>query len=259
MIARAEARVRSIPVITRANSRFDRYRTEPSHEVRRTDVKEDKTLAQLKEAFRNFNFETKGKEKSDKDIAFNYEKALLLVKTLNYNARDIENFGIAILEFRDYPEFGFCAGIFLSALINNGSERDYVINTKAFGDHVEIHCFGFRNTKNIIVNGGLGVSIGDFMESGSIVINGNAGISIGQQMKDGIITINGNARVYVGFYMEGGKVIVNGNAGKGVGHVITGGEIHLNGTYESISELICGGRIYHKGKLIAGKEDGELL
>ena len=95
------------------------------------------------------------------------------------------------------------------------------------------------------------------MQDGSITINGDIGIGVGQLMKGGVITINGNAMALIGFYMEGGKVIVNGNAGKGVGNGLKGGEIHLNGSYESISDLICGGRIYHNGELIAGKESDD--
>jgi formylmethanofuran dehydrogenase subunit C len=50
--------------------------------------------------------------------------------------------------------------------------------------------------------------------------------------------------------MEGGKIIVNGNAGEKVGDFMNSGEIRIEGEYESLTDYIKGGKIYHKRKLI---------
>jgi formylmethanofuran dehydrogenase subunit C len=55
--------------------------------------------------------------------------------------------------------------------------------------------------------------------------------------------------------MKGGRITVNGNT-EGVGY-LHGGEVHLFGDYVEISWLSDGGKIYHKGKLVFPKGDGD--
>lgn len=94
-----------------------------------------------------------------------------------------------------------------------------------------IDYIGYKNRKNIRVNGDVGYHVGWSMESGSIIIDGDTGDE-------------------TGIDMVGGSITINGNAGNAVGHWMKDGEIHLEGDYKSISDGIKGGKIYHKGKLI---------
>jgi hypothetical protein len=145
----------------------------------------------------------------------------------------------------------------------------------------------YRNSKDLIVNGMVGNYFGNSMEAGSIELFGDAGISAGGRMTGGTLIIHGyagrhlgtaisggtlicegNTQSPVGMEMKGGKLIVHGdvfpldpvyghnwlppNAGGGM----SGGEIHFEGNIPDESSFIdsdfrLGGKIFHKGKLIA--------
>jgi len=284
----SEAARRSIvrvPLIVAAGSRFDKYKPEQEREVRKAEVKEDKALEQLRAAWRNFGYE-EGRKDWEKT---NYKIALEQVKGISCSAKDIENFCIALAEFQDEMRFPHKAGYLLSALINNGKDSDYVIHVQHLSQ--AIWWVGYENTKNIVVNGDVGYSVGQYMKGGLITVNGNAGSQVGTTMEGGTIAVNGNAGWHVGsvmkggtivvdgnvgdevgFGMEGGTIVVNGNAGRRIGEIMRGGtitvkgnagndvgdfmrngEIHMEGDYKGLSKIIEGGKIYHKGVLIVDK------
>ena len=88
----------------------------------------------------------------------------------------------------------------------------------------------------VIVDGDVGMHLGEEMSGGSIVVSGNAGSWAGSQMKDGTIEIKGNAGNYIGAAyrgstkgMNGGKVIIHGNAGHEVGCFMRNGLIKILG------------------------------
>jgi formylmethanofuran dehydrogenase subunit C len=167
-----------------------------------------------------------------------------------YSAKDVEVFSVHLSEFQGEMHFSLKAGLFLSALINNCKGDDFVVHTTAFAEPVE--ALGYRNTRNITVEGDVGYYVGEDMGTGTIAVKGNADGNVGWYMRGGSITVEGNANE-VGHDMIGGRIIVNGNAGDDIGNGMTGGEILINGTVGSISEHFSAGRIFHKEKLIAGK------
>ncbi len=59
--------------------------------------------------------------------------------------------------------------------------------------------------------------IGAKMDSGKIVIEGDVGMHLGEAMKGGEITVKGNADSRPGGAMEGGKIEISGSAGEYVG------------------------------------------
>lgn len=59
--------------------------------------------------------------------------------------------------------------------------------------------------------------IGAGMTNGKILIEGNVGMHLGERMKGGEISVNGNVDSWVGGAMEGGKIEVHGSAGDYVG------------------------------------------
>jgi len=222
-----ERRIIRVPPVVAFGSKFGKYKPEEEKEVRKVEVKEDKVLTQLKAAWR--------KLEAHKAIDFVYKDALKLVEGIGYSAEDVGRFSLALAEFDDKnPYWGYLshkAGVFLSALINNGKDSRYVIHTGHL--NLRINDLGFRNTKDITVNGDLGSNVGYGMRGGSITVNGNAGIN-------------------VGLGMEAGTIIVNGNTGPEVGRKMEGGEIRIEGEYEAFDPL-AGGRVYHKGNLIVDK------
>ena len=69
-------------------------------------------------------------------------------------------------------------------------------------------------------------------------------------MFGGEIVIQGDVGPWAGCKMSGGEIVVHGDAEVAIGIEMTDGVIELHGQYRSLSPLIRGGRVYHKGKLI---------
>jgi len=233
--------VRVSPVVA-AGSRFEKYKPEEEKGVRKVEVKEDEVLRQLKAAWGKYR---------PRFYEEYYPDALKAIRNISYSASDVEKFSLALVEFQGEERFSDKAGLFLSALINNGKDIHYVIHTEHLA---EVFYLGTKNTKNIIVNGNAGSMVGDQMEGGSIIVNGNAGYGVGGHMEGGTIIVNGTAGDHVGVRMKGGAITVNGNAGNDVGTgMMEGAVIHLNGGYKSIADDVKGGKIYHEGVLIVDK------
>ena len=209
------------------------------------------------------------------------------------SSNNITEFSLLLEEHENKKYFENFTGWYLSALINGSKDKDFKIFTNYLSKTTDF--IGYKNRKNIDVNGSVGRWVGFRMEGGKITINGNAGervgyamnggeitvngnaeYEVGNEMNGGEITINGNARWGVGWEMKNGKITLNGNAGDwvgggmergeitingnaewGVGWGMKNGKIHLIGKYKSLSNHIYRGNIYHKDKLIV--ENGKRL
>lgn len=137
-------------------------------------------IVQLKTAWKAFRY--------DKDSAlFSYGHAMDEVRMLKYTALDVERFSRMLPELDGERDFGAKAGLFLSALINNGKETDYIIHTCGLA----IDCIGYKNTKNILVVGNAGDKTGWAMTDGTIIVDGNTGKDTGLVMKGGKIHVEG--------------------------------------------------------------------
>jgi formylmethanofuran dehydrogenase subunit C len=193
-----------------------------------------------------------------------YKEAIGIMSGLDYDATDIERFCIALADCQSPRR----AMIFLSALINNGKEDEQVLRLS--GDLMDVSFLCYKNMKRVIVHGDVGSDFAWHMSDGEILLHGNAGSKAGASMGGGRLIIEGDAGDFLGggssyssLYtwhetiaspfnpMTGGTIVVNGDAGESVGDRMRGGEIHLNGEYGSIGHDVRG-RIFHKGKLIAG-------
>ncbi len=117
---------------------------------------------------------------------------------------------------------------------NQSSEE---LTIKIEGNVGTVRNIGFRMSMgHVIVDGDVGMHLGEEMSGGSIVVSGNAGSWAGSQMKAGTIEIKGNAGNYIGAAyrgstkgMNGGKVIIHGNAGHEVGCFMRNGLIKILG------------------------------
>jgi len=214
---------------------FGRYKPESERSIGVPKVVEDKRLKQLKDSFKKLKSRRFAAIGIDDACKQRYEQSLLLIKGIDLTSTDITMFSIALAKLAE-ENFSQASGIFLSALINNCTEDRFAIVAKHFEEPVS--CIGYRNTKDIMIDGDAGDFVGLDMEGGAIVVNGRAGREIGRGMRNG-------------------KIIVNGNAGDTVGRYMEGGEIRLEGDYYLLSDNVRGGSIYHKGKLIV--KDGKRL
>ncbi len=248
-----EQRKQIIIPITAASSRFGKFAKESGQGVRQADVKKDEKLEAMIQAWKGFGSDWQGMGSDE----FNYRNAAAFVKELNVSSEDIMRFCVALARYQETRRFPGKAGIFLSALANSCQDAGVTLLTGNFQNR--INHLGFKNTRDIIIEGDAGDHLGHFMKTGSITLNGNAARDVGNEMESGSIIINGDAGNDPGWIMKGGTMIINGNAGAEVGALMSGGEIHLNGGFESIAGKICriyGGQIFHKGQLIWPKGGG---
>ena len=285
----AQKLVKVVPTLTRASARFGKYKREFSQPVRTPDAKQNKVIAQLKQAWTNFQPFRRGFSGGGLDPSLTYETVIGLIQRISYSAKDVENFSILLAECQEETGFAFKAGLFLSALISNGKEKDYVVYTHHLSESIQY--LGSRNTKNVNINGDVGYSCAWEMKSGTLIVNGNvgdaaansiesgnmlirgdAGDHVGCYMQGGTVTVEGNAFRYAGADMQGGLLVIKGNAdyetgagmyggrlevfgnaGELVGYTAKGSEIHIQGDYESVyieGTGSCGVKIYYKGVLI---------
>jgi formylmethanofuran dehydrogenase subunit C len=105
------------------------------------------------------------------------------------------------------------------------------------GDVSEVRRIGMgMKSGEIVINGNVGMHLGEKMAGGKIIVNGNAGQWAGSSMKNGLIEIHGNANDYLASPyrgstdgMKGGKIIVDGDVGADSGTYLQGGLIKIKG------------------------------
>lgn len=165
--------------------RFGRYKDESEKKIRDAKIR-DEILEQMEAAYEKSRFSgTWRKGQPDE-----YELLLSHIKDIDYSARDVERFCIALARFQGEEWFGRQAGHILSALINNGKDDDFTIPTKHLSER--IHFLGSHNTKNVAVEGDLAEWIGKEMTAGRIHIRGNIIDGVGTRMHGGTIIVEGN-------------------------------------------------------------------
>ncbi|MEM2028697.1 MAG: formylmethanofuran dehydrogenase subunit C [Candidatus Bathyarchaeia archaeon] len=135
------------------------------------------------------------------------------------------------------------------------------------GDFIKVRRVGANMSKGrIIVDGNIGMHLGEGMRGGEIIVNGYADSWAGGSMKGGRIEINGSAGDYLGAPyrgssegMRGGAIIVHGDAGREVGCLMRGGLIRVFGSVKHfVGVNMLDGTILVHGDC-AGKAGGGML
>jgi formylmethanofuran dehydrogenase subunit C len=106
------------------------------------------------------------------------------------------------------------------------------------GDNSEVRRVGMgMKNGEIVVNGNVGMHLGEKMSGGKITVHGNAAGWVGSEMKGGLIEIMGNAGDYLASPYRGssvgmskGKIIVHGDVGSDVAVFMKGGLIKVHGS-----------------------------
>jgi formylmethanofuran dehydrogenase subunit C len=105
------------------------------------------------------------------------------------------------------------------------------------GDVSEVRKIGASmKTGEIVINGNVGMHLGEKMAGGKITVNGDACQWAGASMKKGLLEIHGNAGDYLASPyrgstegMKGGKIVVDGDVGSDSGAYLHGGLIKIKG------------------------------
>jgi len=239
--------VRNNPARLAASSKFGRFGPETENAIRTQKVENNPAL----EGMRRVWTECKdlGCERDDVHDGYdeNYVQVLRKIKKFKYSAQDVEEFSLGLDEFQREENFRKKAGLFLSALINNCKGREFVVHTENLTTRIDY--IGYRNKKNITVEGPAGDCLGRSMKGGTIIVNGYALGHVGHTMKRGTIIVNGDAYDDIGFRMRGGTIIVKGNAANSVGFGMDGGKITIEGnTGYWFGTRMEGGEIYLLGR-----------
>jgi formylmethanofuran dehydrogenase subunit C len=256
---------------TAAGKKFGKYKDESERSLRE-QMQKDPVLEQLVRAWQALEYKYPGISLLQNVKEEHYPSALSLIEPIVYSPAEVEKFSIALSHFGSERNFGEKAGIFLSALINKGPGAEYIIHT---GNAGEIENVGILNAKKIVVKGNGGSFLGAYMKEGSITGIGDVSECVGARMVGGKITVRGNAGEGAGESMDGGSISIEGNLGGNgklyggnltvlgnIGELDTDFPFNSNATIRIFGEIgeIKGthnggaGKIYHKGKLIFGKE-----
>jgi len=160
-----------------------------------------------------------------------YEMAEDLLGKSNYSVDDVTDFCLQIKQFQGDEEFGYKAGLIISAMINSGTDDGYIVDTTLYNKKLAL--LGYKNVKNVTV-------MGDLSEG------------FATKMKDGIITVEGNVNGSVGTAMTGGEVYVEKNVYGHVGPDMKGGMIHIFGNVGSLAHLCVFNQDTPQQKILIG-------
>jgi len=230
---------------------------EGKQEERKSGAKKDSVAAQIRKVWNNPEL------KSLDDWFEYYEKIEPSLKDINYSKEDVYAFIEELALYQHEKEFEWQAGVFLSALINTGKDDKYSFSVSHLPG---IGYIGFKNEKNLIIEGNLTGDLGNSMISGTIILIGNVNGYLAAGMEGGEIVVWGD--VYfdeTADSIEGGKITIFGNVlgtvdfrgtlyvyGDILGKVDVDpgikpipSEIHVFGNIKFANAAI----VYHKGKL----------
>jgi formylmethanofuran dehydrogenase subunit C len=242
------APARQFPCTTAVSKRFGRYKDEKGKAVRNADITESEGLNQLISLCQGLKIKARkgqSQEQYDRGRFYHiYDRIGRSASQIEYLTEDVFAFSLMVERFdgNEGPKLELSA--FLSAVINAGRETDYSLSL--FHTDGDFPFLGYRNTKNIIIDGDIG-SIGEEMIGGHIAVNGSVRHT-GQFMRDGCIIINGDCGS-LGSQMKGGKIVVKGSVRKGTGHGgsycgigfdTSGGSIEVAGDCENVANVSQG-------------------
>jgi len=225
------------PALAFAN-RFGRYAPETERDVRKVEVR-DEALRSIFKVWESIP------TTEPVVIPTYYMELLRAVKDIEYSAHDVERFVLALEGYQDEKKVYYSAtGYFLSALINNCRDSDFTLNV----GYLKITYLGYQNTKNIVINGSAGHSLGTWMKSGSITVLGDTDSHVACEMEGGEILVKGNASNNACYRMTGGKVVIEGNAQGQVGdHMLEGSVIVEGNAGFQAAYCMAGGFLWIRG------------
>jgi hypothetical protein len=248
---RPDGREAGIAPILAAAKRFGRYKSEDEKSVRTENVQQNEALERLTDIWKRFEKREVTELSADVECQ-TYYHALFALEGVAFGPKEVEAFSLILGGLRNEGQhFAEEAGGFLSAMINLGDGKEFVVHTGNLDRAPD--WLGYRNTKSIIVEGDCGNLVGNQQE-GRMLVMGSVGNNAGRKMHQGVLYVDGDAGMNLG-YMAFGTIIVIGDAGDYVGKEACG-EIHVGGNMGIAARDEMDGirRIYHKGTLILPRQ-----
>ena len=151
-----------------------------------------------------------------------------------------------------------------------GSPEDLTL--KISGDLRKVRMIGVgMTTGKILIDGDVGMRLGERMQGGEILVNGNVDSWTGCMMSGGRIEVKGSAGDYLGAPyrgsrngLKGGSIIIHGNVGNEAGCFMRGGVIKIYGNARDFVGIhMMGGEILVAGncqdRAGAGMIDGKIV
>jgi len=239
-----------------ASKRFGQYKKEEKKNIKQAEVKEDRGLGKIKEAWKEFmelrilyeNIEVY--ECADSD--FYLWLGCAVVYGIRPTERNIQKFGLSspIKEYGDVFDCSSALGEFVSSLIEVKGMVRARINLRHMDE--EIDSLGLGNSKLLEISGNAVDNLGEY-NRGIIMLDGNAG-RVGFDMQRGALVIKGDVTIDAGPYMQSGIIMVFGSV-KDAGHGMNGGGIIVTGNAQNSGSSMSRGVIIVKGSVgIAGSE-----
>jgi len=142
---------------------------------------------------------------------------------------------IEALEMWEGNRRGFLGDIF--AVSENTEPGDEEVRIRVVGNVTKVRKIGYKTSfGSILIEGDVGMYLGEEMSGGSILVTGDAGSWLGTKMKGGQIEVKGQAGDCVGagyrggtVGMKGGTITIHGNAGSEVGCWMANGTVRIRG------------------------------
>lgn len=202
--------------------RFRHFKPAEEQSVRVPDVvAENPQIAMLRTKFAEYQWEYDDRflnrtfldmtDVEEHDALINFNKIMGFMASLQFSAKEIERFSIAIEEFSEDAIFPKKAGIFISAMIAASKDTDFTVHTGHLSFPLEY--LGFGNTK-------------------SIEIIGNGGAFLCMQMAGGVVSVHGDTNGILAKNMSGGTIVVYGT--------IRRLETHVKMMFSDIHGMKCG-------------------
>jgi len=192
------------------------------------------------EEFLNYNSEKNPNKRRGISEMHNILAAVLACQ--HFSKKDVSDF-FRLLPCYQYNEnFGYRAGLFLSALFNSSEHNNFKITLPCMDEPINSLCM--FNTKNIEFFGNVGDSFGAYAKGGFLLLHGNADSHTGDGNDGGTIVVDGNCGRWTGEDMKSGEIHVTKDTEGITGNRLHGGTIRVNGDLAIDRDFLYGGNIF---------------
>lgn len=120
--------------------------------------------------------------------------------------------------------------------------------TVEIAGHAGYYCAGMNQQATVVVEGNVGVGVGENMMSGTVHVKGDASQSAGATAHGGLLVIEGNASARCGISMKGINIVVKGSIGPMSAFMAQSGTLVVLGDAgDALGDSIYEARLFVRG------------